>query len=180
MTDSGNETQHRESHTGRPGDRRLSLNILPALGFLLFGLIMIYGSITMEPSFSGTNEHRWVPLGMSVFVSLLSGWVLLQQLMSSNHSSVSPEGAPLEHRHFFLLVLPCILLLAAYAQLYVWFGYAAATGGCGALVFKLFRNSLLASVVQSAIATLVLYFIFFKLLKLYNPPGRLLDLSLPF
>ena len=156
---------------------KFSLDLLPAVAFLLFGLVMIYGSITMEPSFSGTNEHRWVPLGMSIFVSLLAAWVLLRQLL---HSEVDTDGDSIEWRNFILLVLPCVLLLGVYAQGYVWFGYAAATFVCGVLIFRLFQNSWLSSIFQSAIATLVLYFIFFKLLKLYNPAGRLLDLSLPF
>lgn len=156
---------------------KLNLDILPAVAFLLFGLVMIYGSITMEPSFSGTNEHRWVPLGMSILVSLLAVWVLLRQLL---YSDGDMDGGSIERRNFFLLVLPCVLLLAVYAQGYVWFGYAAATFVCGVLIFRLFQNNWLSSTLQSAIATLVLYLIFFKLLKLYNPTGRLLDLSLPF
>jgi hypothetical protein len=138
---------------------------------------MVYGSITMEPSFSGTNEHRWVPLGMSVFVSLLSAWILLRQWRASDSN---PDGEHIDAGNLFLLVLPCIVLLAVYAQAYTWFGYAAATFVCGILIFRLFQNSWLSSVLQSAIATLILYFLFFKLLKLYNPPGRWLDLSLPF
>ena len=50
----------------------------------------------------------------------------------------------------------------------------------GILIFRMFQNSWVASLIQSVIATLVLYVIFFKLLKLYNPPGRWLDLPLPF
>lgn len=156
---------------------KLSLDVLPALVFLLFGLVMIYGSITMEPSFSGTNEHRWVPLGMSVFVSLLSAWILLHQLLSSQ---AVPHTDRIARRTFFLLVLPCVVLLAAYAQFYIWFGYAAATFLSGVLIFRLFQNSWVYCIAQSAIATLVLYITFFKMLKLYNPSGRLLDLSLPF
>jgi len=154
-----------------------NLNVLPAAAFLLFGLVMIYGSITMEPSFSGTNEHRWVPLGMSVFVSLLSGWLLLRQWLSADSD---PDIEPIEKRNFFVLVLPCIFVLAAYAQATIWFGYLAATLVAGVLIFRLFRNGWVASIIHSMVATLVLYVLFFVLLKLYNPAGRMLDLSLPF
>jgi len=164
-------------HRNDSNHHKLTLDVLPAVAFLLFGLVMIYGSITMEPSFSGTNEHRWVPLGMSIFVSLLAGWICLRRQFSPE---VDPDGARIERRNFFLLVLPCILLLAAYAQAYIWFGYVAATFVCGVLVFRLFQNGWLSSTLQSAVATMVLYVLFFVLLKLYNPPGRLLDLSLPF
>lgn len=154
---------------------RLSLGLLPPLCFLLFGLVMIYGSLTMEPSFSGTNEHRWVPLGMSVFVSALAGYLVLSQMAGREG-----DTDPITVHGLVFLILPCIALLAAYAQGTIWFGYAAPTFICGVLIFRLFRNAWLSSVVQSVIATLVLYVVFFKLLKLYNPPGRWLDLQLPF
>jgi len=156
---------------------KLAINALPAACFLLFGLAMIYGSITMEQSFSGTNEHRWVPLGMSVFVSVLAGWLLLSQTL---RGSLDEGAEPLEWRSFAVKVVPCIALFAAYAQGQIWFGYGAATFAAGGLVFRLFQNSWISSLMQSAIATLVLYILFFKMLKLYNPPGRWLDLPLPF
>lgn len=154
---------------------RLSLDALPPLCFLLFGLLMAYGSLTMEASFSGTNEHRWVPLGMSIFVSLLAGFLVLRQI-----NVAESDESGLEARTLLLLILPCVALLWAYAQGTIWFGYTAPTFVSGVLIFRLFRNGWLASLVQSVIATLVLYVIFFKLLKLYNPPGRMLDLQLPF
>ena len=153
---------------------RLWLNALPSFCFLLFGLVMIYGSITMEPSFSGTNEHRWVPLGMSIFVSLLAVLLLVGQVLGTG------DDAEIRAHSFFWLVIPCVLLLAAYTQASIWFGYGAATFVSGILIFRMFQNSWVASLIQSVIATLVLYVIFFKLLKLYNPPGRWLDLPLPF
>lgn len=42
---------------------RLAFTALPPTFFLIFGVVMIYGSLTMEPSFNGSNQHRWVPLG---------------------------------------------------------------------------------------------------------------------
>lgn len=154
---------------------RLFLGALPPLCFLLFGIVMVYGSLTMEPSFSGTNEHRWVPLGISLFVSALAGLLVIQQLTRAHG-----EANPIEPQSLVMLVLPCVFLLAAYAQGTILFGYAAPTFVSGVLIFRLFRNGWLFSVIQSVIATLALYVIFFKLLKLYSPPGRLLDLQLPF
>ena len=135
---------------------------------------MIYGSLTMEPSFSGTNEHRWVPLGMSIFVAILSALMLARQMTQQEADIV------IDAQSFFVLIIPCILLLAAYAQGTILFSYVPATYVSGVLVFRLFRNSWLTCLIQSAIATLVLYFIFFNLLRLYNPPGRWLDVQMPF
>lgn len=153
-----------------------TLNALPAASFLLFGLVMIYGSVTMDPSFSGSNQHRWVPLGMSIFVSLLAAWLLIRERFFAPEEGVED----LSPNSFYLLVLPCILLLAAYAQAQIWVGYPLATFLSGVLVFRLFRNGWLFSILQSAIATLVLYLLFFRVLKLYNPPGRWLELQMPF
>ena len=135
---------------------------------------MIYGSLTMEPSFSGTNEHRWVPLGMSIFVAILSALMLARQ-MTQQEADIAIDA-----QSFFVLIIPCILLLASYAQGTILFSYVPATYVSGVLVFRLFRNSWLTCLIQSAIATLVLYFIFFNLLRLYNPPGHWLDVQMPF
>lgn len=78
------------------------------------------------------------------------------------------------------LILPCVLLLAAYAQASIWFGYAPATFAAGVLAFRLFGNGWMSCLLHSTIATLVLYVIFFKMLRLYNPPGQWVDLPLPF
>jgi len=152
-----------------------ALGTLPPLCFLLFGLVMIYGSVTMEASFSGTNEHRWFPLGMSILVSLLAAYLLGRQVLG-----LDAEEALYDPHGFVLLIIPCILHLAAYAQGSIWFGYPAATFVSGFLVFRLFQNGWVSSLVQSTVATLLLYTVFFKLLKLYNPPGTVLDLQLPF
>lgn len=136
---------------------------------------MVYGSLTMEPSFSGTNEHRWVPLGMSIFVSALAGYLILRQLAGVYRA----EASPIDPQSLMCLILPCVALLALYAQGTIWFGYAAPTFVSGALIFRLFRNNWLSSLIQSLVATLVLYVIFFRLLKLYNPPGRVIDLQIP-
>ena len=154
---------------------RLSLAALPPLCFLLFGLVMAYGALTMEASFSGSNEHRWVPLGMSTFVSVLAGYLIVRQLTRAEQGESAIDG-----RTLIVLILPCVALLWAYAQGTIWFGYAAPTFVSGVLIFRLFKNGWAVSVIQSGIATLMLYVIFFKLLRLYNPPGRLLDLQLPF
>lgn len=156
---------------------KLSLNILPATSFILFGLVMIYGSISMEDSFSGSNQHRWVPLAMSIFVVVLATGLLARQVRSEE---IGQDSSHLEPRSFFFLVLPVMCLLAAYAQAQIWFGYAAATFASGVLIFRLFGNSWIVSILHGAVATVALYILFFKLLKLYNPPGRLLDLPLPF
>ncbi len=155
---------------------KFTLNALPAASFLLFGLVMIYGSVTMDPSFSGSNQHRWVPLGMSIFVSLLAAWLLIREQFVAPDEGVE-DLTPIS---FCLLVLPCILLLAAYAQTQIWVGYPLATFLSGVLIFRLFRNGWLFSILQSVIATLVLYLLFFRVLKLYNPPGRWLELQMPF
>lgn len=153
---------------------RLVLNALPPLAFLLFGLVMIYGSLTMEPSFSGSNEHRWVPLGMSILVSSLSALLLVRLILGQE------PDAGIKARSFALLIIPCSLLLAAYAQATIWFSYVPATFVSSVVIFRMFRNGWIASLIQSLIATLALYYIFFNLLRLYNPPGRWLDVQMPF
>ena len=154
---------------------RLGLSVLPPLCFLLFGLVMVYGSLTMEPSFSGKNEHRWVPLGMSIFVCGLSAVLIARTL-----SGTADVNAPIDGQSLMFLILPCLLIMAAYAQGAIWFGYIIPTLLSGTLVFRLFKTDWIFSLIHSLIATTVLYFIFFRLLKLYNPPGSLLDLPIPF
>lgn len=154
---------------------RQVLGALAPLCFLLFGLVMVYGSITMQASSSGTNDHRWVPLGMSLFISILAGYLALRQLTGGPEAADTIDG-----RTLLVLILPCLALLAAYAQGRIWFGYVAPTFISGVAIFRLFRNGWVSSLIQSVIATLALYIVFFKLLRLYNPPGRWLDLQLPF
>lgn len=155
-----------------------SLNVLPPLAFALFAVIMIYGSLTMSPSFSGSNEHRFVPLSVSIFVLILSFWLILQRFIAP--SDTQEDESAIEVRPFALLVLPMIGLIAVYAQGQVLFGYLSATFVTGVLIFRLFANGWLASILHSLIGTTVLYLLFFKLLNLYNPPGRWFDLALPF
>ncbi len=136
---------------------------------------MIYGSVTMQASFSGTHEHRWVPLGMSIFASALAGWLLLRQILSKAGDTKADAMDP---RGFLVLILTCVLLFALYAQASIWFGYLAATCVSGVAIFRLFRNRWIASLVQSVLATLVLCIVFFKLLRLYTLRG--VGLTCPF
>jgi hypothetical protein len=74
--------------------------------------------------------------------------------------------------------LLALLALNGFGQ--IWFGYFAATLFCGICVFRLFGNSWRAAVLHGAIGASVLYALFFWLLGLYDPPGTVLDLTLPF
>lgn len=152
---------------------RLTLNDLPTVAFAAFAALMIYGSITMDPSFSGSNQHRWVPLGVSIFVLVLSISVFALERLNPN--AVGEEGS-IEASSFIYRVLPMLVLMALYSQGKTWLGYELATLVVGICVFRLFGNSFLKSALHSVIATLLLYTVFFKLLKLYNPSGTLLDL----
>lgn len=152
---------------------RLTLNDLPTATFATFALLMIYGSVTMEPSFSGTNQHRWVPLGVSIFVLLLCFVVFILDRIKPG---LTNSNGSIEARTLLVLVLPMLALMALYAQGKTWLGYELATFIVGIVIFRLFGNSLLKSAMHSVIATALLYTIFFKLLKLYNPSGTLLEL----
>jgi len=153
----------------------------PTLVFLLVGVVYLYASLTMEEAWSGGYQHRLVPLAMSVAVVVLCGMLLFTQ---RNCAAKKEDGGyeltgsePLLAGELFLKSLPLIALMVLYALAQSWFGYLLASLLCGVAVFKLFGNSLLVSAGHSIVISAVIYLLFFKLLKLYDPPGRLIDLS---
>lgn len=156
---------------------KFSLNELPTAAFAVFACVMLYGGLTMEASFSGSNQHRWVPVGMSAFILVLA---LAAMILSRRRGAGGDPIADIAPCEFFALVLPMLLLMGAYAQGQIWFGYVPATFVIGVCVFALFGNDLRRCLVHSAIATTLLYLVFFKGLKLYNPPGTWADLPMPF
>lgn len=156
---------------------RLTLNDLPACAFVILGISFLYGGLTMDASFSGSNQHRWVPVGASLFVILLSLIVLAVGLYRPHNND---DVTQISAGKFFGLVVPLLAFMAIYAQGQIFVGYVPASLAIGFGVFLLFGNSPFASLLHCVFATSLLYFIFFKMLRLYNPPGTLFDLPLPF
>lgn len=148
------------------------LDWLPALAFLLFGCIFFYASFQIQ-SFGGGNGARMIPMATSGVVMLLAAYLLLHFFRQSDQFTETH----IEAKEFLLYSGPLIGLMALYALFHSWFGYLAATFLCGFMAFKLFGNSWLASLTHAVAGTAVLYVTFVKVLGVYDPAGKLFDLS---
>ena len=149
-----------------------TLDWLPALAFLVFGAVFFYASFQIQ-SFSGGNGARLIPTAASFLIVVLSAFLLISYMMGGGRS----VDTSIDAKEFLLYSGPLILLMGVYALFHHWFGYMMATFLCGLAGFKLFGNSWSSSFIHAVAGTLVLYVTFVKLLKVYDPPGRLIDLG---
>lgn len=159
--------------------RRLPENInwLPALAFLAFGAVFLYASLNIPQTFGGNRENRIVPLAASLIIFAISAWQLHRKATGRKRAQEGADEFDISPKEFFLFTGPLILLVGFCGVLQIWFGYVIATASCGFLAFRLFGNSWAAAALHAAAGTAVLYFLFFRVLKLYDAPGSILDVS---
>lgn len=155
------------------------INWLPSFAFAVFGAVFLYAAINIGDSFSGGSSHKVMPLFVSALVLALSGYVLFFEQVRGDGGQSSSETQPIQLATFVTRVSPLLLLMVLNGFGQIWFGYLVATFFCGICVFRLFENSWAASAIHGAIGAAVLYLLFFGLLQLYDPPGTILDLSIP-
>lgn len=153
------------------------INWLPALAFLLFGAVYLIASLQIVESFDGGYGHRTVPLSMSLALLILAGWQLFRKVVSSSPAYTEPGCETIVLKEFLSHVGPLVLLMALYVAMQVRFGYMLASLVCGIALFRLFGNGWLALLIHSAVGVGTIYILFFKLLNLYDPPGRILELT---
>lgn len=154
-----------------------SINWLPALAFLGFGAVFVYASLNIPETFGGSRENRNVPLASSLIVLALSAWELFRRIAVRQRPESDAEESDIVLREFLLLAGPLMILIGLYGFFQIWFGYVVATAAFGFLTFRLFGNSWTAAALHAAAGTAVLYFLFFRVLKLYDAPGSVLDAS---
>ena len=148
-----------------------SVNWLAAAFFLLFGAVYLAATFQIPESFGGGHINRFVPAAASFLVVALAVIQIVRTVRPAQ------DGEQLMLRDVALLAAPLMLLAAACGILQIAFGYLAATSLGGIAVFRLFGNSWRKSLLHSIAGTAVLYIVFFRLLNLYDAPGRILDLS---
>ena len=153
------------------------INWLPALAFFLFGAIYLIASLRIVESFDGGYGHRTVPLSMSLELLIQAGWQLFRKVVSSSLADAEPSCEAIILREFLSHAGPLVLLMALYGAMQVWFGYMPASLVCGIALFRLFGNGWKASLIHTAVGVGTIYILFFKLLNLYDPPGRILELT---
>ena len=151
---------------------RSTLDWLAAAAFALFGAVFLVAALRIGPSFGGGTGHRTLPIAVSAAILLLSLIVLARELRSPPEG-LDPIGAP----DFFRRALPLAGLMFLNGLGFVWFGYLAATLVTAILVFRLFGNSWPRALVHGTVGALVFYVLFFPVMGLYEPGGRLFDLS---
>ena len=154
-----------------------SINWLPVVCFAAIGLVYFYASIQMTESFSGGYGHRTVPLAMSILILLLCVPISYELWKTHNQAQQQDDQHVIWLNAFVSKVLPLVAILVAYGLFQIWFGYILSTVLCGVAVFRLFGNRWTICALNGVIGTAIIYFLFFHLLNLYDPPGSIIDLS---
>lgn len=149
---------------------------LPAVFFLLFGLVFFYAATQIGAEYGGGDGGKILPFAASLCIIVLAARLVYSDFFQQQElSSPADEGIVLGE--FLLASGPLLLLVAVYGLFHIWFGYLLATLLCSVLAFRLFGNGWLASLLHSLIGAAILYVLFIKVLRVYDPPGELIDLS---
>lgn len=154
------------------------INWLATATFIVFGAVFLYSAINIGPSFSGGNGHKTLPVALSSTVLALSVLVLVREIFWK--SPEADPNQPIAVSSLFVRVLPLIALMILNGLGQIWFGYLVSTIVIGVLVFLLFGNSIYRALLHGIIGAVVLYFLFFRVMGLYEPPGSILEINLPF
>lgn len=150
-----------------------NIDIVALLLPLAFGLLFLAESLGIPAGASDSIGPRRVPLVISISVIVLSLILVVQALRA-------PGAASADHitpRSLMLQAGPLILIAVLYGQMIVWFGYLLSTFVAGLLVFRLYANSIAVTVAHAAIGAIVFYLAFVKGMRIYDPPGTLIDIS---
>lgn len=165
---------------------------LPNLTMLIFGLTFLIAAFQLPAIASAGVSTRTIPLlvcSLYVAFTLLQIFIEVRTYNSKSNVSLNASSGTedldtqdmnanyISLREFLFFSGPTILLIALYGFFFGWFSYVPATILIGIIAFRIFGNSWQTSLIHSAIGTVVLYFLFIRLLRIYNPSGTLLDLS---
>ncbi len=151
-------------------DRRIDW--LPAFAFAIFGALFFYESFQIV-SFGQGSGGTIVPRAASGLVMILAVIQLALVVLGRSHGAADH----IDLREFAAHSGPIIFLMVLYGYCHGWFGYFIATFICALIAFKLFENSWRASLIHAAAGTIVLYVVFIKVLGVYDPAGRLINIS---
>ena len=150
---------------------------LPALAFALFGAVYLVASLRIVESFDGGYGHRTVPISMSLALLILAGWQLFLKVRSKGRIEAEPGCESIVLNEFLIYSGPLVLLMGLYGAMQIWFGYLLASLAIGIVLFRIFGNGWRASLVHSAVGVATIYILFFRLLNVYDPPGKILELT---
>lgn len=179
----------RASHTHQ-GERSMDRNIgwITNIVFLIFGIVFFVESLSVPPGPAGLIGPRTVPLSISIIVIFVGALLIYFDMKSAKRSS-SKQRTPASHdsvasvkkditpRELIYFAGPVFLLTAVYGVFLYWFGYLLSTWIVALVGFSLFHNSKKIALINAIVGSLIFYYLFIKLMGVYDPPGRMIDLS---
>ena len=142
---------------------------------LIAGVVFFWHSLDIPAGSSDAIGPRLVPMLMSGAAILLCLPLIYHDLRPHRRAKWANDDITIEA--LLLTAGPLILMVAVYGNMLAWFGYLLSTIACSIVVFRLFGNSIRASLIHGVIGGIVFYALFIRFMGIYDPSGSILNIS---
>lgn len=154
-------------------------DLIIAVAVAFFGFFVAIGTLDIETTDQLFEGAKLLPsivfCGLVLLAAVLAGDAVMRM---RNERDGKSEDQAHDWRLFLCTSAPMIALMIVYVGLLDAFGYLLGTVIVAPFIFFVFGSRrIVSTVITSTLTAIILYLIFFKGLRMFDPPGFLINLS---